>query len=106
MEGCKVLIFNISTSKPTHSHVLHDENFLGADTLQELTYRMCHLYCRATRSVSVSPPVYCAHLVATRARFHSKDHDDERFSLRKGGFVSEKPFGKVKEELSRVMYFL
>ena len=102
----KVLYFDQGTSKPTHYHVLYDENKLGSDTLQELTYRMCYLYCRATRSVSVSPPIYYAHLVATRARFHSKDHDDERVSIRKGGFVSEKTYGKVKEELSRVMYFM
>jgi eukaryotic translation initiation factor 2C len=106
MVESKVEWIDVGTSKPTHYHVLHDENRLGSDTLQELTYRMCYLYCRATRSVSVSPPIYYAHLVATRARFHSKDHDDERFALRKGGFVAEKTYGKVKEELSRVMYFM
>ncbi|RKO93090.1 Piwi domain-containing protein [Blyttiomyces helicus] len=59
------------TSKPTHYHVLHDENRFSADALQELTYRLCYLYCRATRSVSVCPPAYYAHLVAARARFHA-----------------------------------
>ncbi|RKP00133.1 hypothetical protein CXG81DRAFT_5897, partial [Caulochytrium protostelioides] len=58
------------TSKPTHYHVLLDENRLGADVLQQLTYRLCFLYGRATRSVSVVPPTYYAHLVAARARFH------------------------------------
>ncbi|KNC97956.1 uncharacterized protein SPPG_06944 [Spizellomyces punctatus DAOM BR117] len=59
------------TSKPTHYHVLHDENRFSPDALQELTYRLCYLYCRATRSVSVCPPAYYAHLVAARARFHA-----------------------------------
>ncbi|KAJ3214795.1 hypothetical protein HDU67_001181, partial [Dinochytrium kinnereticum] len=59
------------TSKPTHYHVLHDENRFMPDALQELTYRLCYLYCRATRSVSVCPPAYYAHLVAARARFHA-----------------------------------
>ncbi|KAJ3190960.1 hypothetical protein HK101_008206 [Irineochytrium annulatum] len=59
------------TSKPTHYHVLHDENRFQPDALQELTYRLCYLYCRATRSVSVCPPAYYAHLVAARARFHA-----------------------------------
>lgn len=58
------------TSKPTHYHVLFDENSFTADGLQELTYRLCYLYCRATRAVSVCPPAYYAHLVAARARFH------------------------------------
>ncbi|KAJ3073654.1 argonaute 1 [Podochytrium sp. JEL0797] len=59
------------TSKPTHYHVLYDENRFTSDSLQELTYRLCYLYCRATRSVSVVPPAYYAHLVAARARFHA-----------------------------------
>ncbi|KAJ3121651.1 argonaute 1 [Physocladia obscura] len=59
------------TSKPTHYHVLYDENQFTSDSLQELTYRLCYLYCRATRSVSVVPPAYYAHLVAARARFHA-----------------------------------
>ncbi|KAJ3084300.1 hypothetical protein HK102_000701 [Quaeritorhiza haematococci] len=40
------------TSKPTHYHVLFDENGFTADGLQELTYRLCYIYCRATRAVS------------------------------------------------------
>ncbi|KAI8802950.1 Piwi domain-containing protein [Cladochytrium replicatum] len=58
------------TSKPTHYHVLHDENNFTSDALQELTYRLCYLYCRATKAVSVCPPAYYAHLVAARARYH------------------------------------
>ncbi|EGF81781.1 hypothetical protein BATDEDRAFT_16026 [Batrachochytrium dendrobatidis JAM81] len=63
------------TSKPTHYKVLFDENGFTSDSLQELTYRLCYLYCRATRSVSVVPPAYYAHLVATRARFHATGED-------------------------------
>ena len=43
--------------------------------LQELTYRLCYLYCRATRSVSVCPPAYYAHTVAARARFHASSQE-------------------------------
>ncbi|KAL2915988.1 hypothetical protein HK105_204412 [Polyrhizophydium stewartii] len=63
------------TSKPTHYHVLFDENRFTSDSLQELTYRLCYLYCRATRSVSVVPPAYYAHLVAARARFHASGEE-------------------------------
>lgn len=31
---------------------------------------LCYLYCRATRCISVVPPLYYAHLVAIRARYH------------------------------------
>ncbi|KAJ3021872.1 argonaute 1 [Thoreauomyces humboldtii] len=59
------------TSKPTHYHVLMDQNRFTEDAIVELTYRLCYLYCRATRAVSVVPPAYYAHLVAARARFHA-----------------------------------
>jgi hypothetical protein len=30
---------------------------MGSDTLQTLSYALCHNYCRATRSVSIVAPV-------------------------------------------------
>ncbi|KAJ3290331.1 hypothetical protein HK104_006850 [Borealophlyctis nickersoniae] len=56
------------TSRPVHYHVLRDDNGVGADQLQTLTYELCYLYGKATRSVSVVTPVYYAHIVAKRAR--------------------------------------
>ncbi|ORY45562.1 Piwi-domain-containing protein [Rhizoclosmatium globosum] len=41
------------TSKPTHYHVLYDENRFTSDSLQELTYRLCYLYCRFSDMASV-----------------------------------------------------
>jgi len=40
--------------------------------LQALSYNLCHVYARCTRVVSVVPPVYYAHLVGRRARFHTR----------------------------------
>jgi len=54
------------TTRPVHYHVLADENQFGADAVQNLTFALCHLYCRCTRSVSLVPPVYYAHLAAAR----------------------------------------
>ncbi|VAI01064.1 unnamed protein product [Triticum turgidum subsp. durum] len=44
------------TSRPTHYHVLLDENRFSADALQTLTYNLCYTYARCTRSVSIVPP--------------------------------------------------
>ncbi|CCD73272.1 Protein argonaute-1 [Caenorhabditis elegans] len=63
------------TSRPSHYHVLWDDNDLTADELQQLTYQMCHTYVRCTRSVSIPAPAYYAHLVAFRARYHLVDRD-------------------------------
>ena len=41
--------------KPKTKTVLVDENGFSADGLQLLTYWLCFLYCRCTRSVSIVP---------------------------------------------------
>ncbi|OIW05841.1 hypothetical protein TanjilG_23627 [Lupinus angustifolius] len=58
------------TSRPTHYHVLYDENNFTADELQSFTNNLCYTYARCTRSVSIVPPAYYAHLVAFRARYY------------------------------------
>ncbi|CEO96269.1 Argonaute linker 2 domain containing protein [Plasmodiophora brassicae] len=65
------------TSRPTHYHVIFDENGFTPDLLQDLTYRQCYMYARCTRSVSLVPAAYYAHLAAFRARFHSKADEYE-----------------------------
>uniref|UniRef100_A0A8R1DKL0 Protein argonaute-1 n=1 Tax=Caenorhabditis japonica TaxID=281687 RepID=A0A8R1DKL0_CAEJA len=65
------------TSRPSHYHVLWDDNKLTADELQQLTYQMCHTYVRCTRSVSIPAPAYYAHLVAFRARYHLVDREHD-----------------------------
>lgn len=65
------------TSRPTHYHVIFDENRFTPDLLQDLTYRQCYMYARCTRSVSLVPAAYYAHLCAFRARYHSKADEFE-----------------------------
>ncbi|KAI0510261.1 hypothetical protein KFK09_010862 [Dendrobium nobile] len=48
------------TSRPTHYHVLFDENKFSADALQSLTYNLCYTYARCTRSVCCSSSILCA----------------------------------------------
>ena len=65
------------TSRPSHYHVLWDDNKFDADQLQLLTYQLCHTYVRCTRSVSVPAPTFYAHLVACRARYHLIHRDGD-----------------------------
>jgi len=97
------------TCRPTHYQVLHDENKFTADQLQELTYKLCYIYGRATRSVSVVPAAYYADLVATRARFH---FPGERFSDTDPTTASSEAearplnFGTLHTALLQSMYFI
>ncbi|KAL3189320.1 hypothetical protein MRX96_002643 [Rhipicephalus microplus] len=56
------------TSRPAHYYVLWDDNNFKADTLQQLTYGLCHTYARCSRSVSIPTPVYYAHHATKRAK--------------------------------------
>jgi len=94
------------TSRPAHYHVLMDENKFGADDLQLLTHHLCFTYARCTRSVSLVPPAYYAHLIAARARYHvAGGWDSESASTTtersaRGGDIS-----RIKEEVLKTMYF-
>eukprot|EP00090_Calanus_glacialis_P005897 TRINITY_DN1459_c0_g1_i2.p1 TRINITY_DN1459_c0_g1~~TRINITY_DN1459_c0_g1_i2.p1 ORF type:complete len:966 (-),score=299.23 TRINITY_DN1459_c0_g1_i2:1175-4072(-) len=78
------------TSRPSHYHVLWDDNRFEADELQQLTYQLCHTYVRCTRSVSIPAPAYYAHLVAFRSRYHlvEKEHDSGEGTENEGSHLS------------------
>ncbi|KAJ5938919.1 hypothetical protein N7466_002053 [Penicillium verhagenii] len=72
------------TARPAHYFTVWDEIFCpqnpggagargAADVLQDLTHKMCYLFGRATKAVSVCPPAYYADLVCTRARCYLSD---------------------------------
>ncbi|GMH03924.1 hypothetical protein Nepgr_005763 [Nepenthes gracilis] len=72
------------TSRPAHYHVLWDENNFSADDLQSLANNLCYTYARCTRSVSVVPPAYYAHLAASRARFYAEADSSDGGSIAGG----------------------
>ncbi|CAG8095439.1 unnamed protein product [Penicillium salamii] len=86
------------TARPAHYFTVWDEIFYpsrpgnpggagAADVLQDLTHKMCYLFGRATKAVSVCPPAYYADLVCTRARCFLSDLFDP-LSLDSGGSTS------------------
>ena len=82
----------IGTNKPAHYYVLVDENGFGSDGIQLLSYWMCYLYCRCTRSVSYAPPAYYAHLAALHGRYvvgHHTDSSSEGSNGKNGAMFHE-----------------
>lgn len=79
------------TSRPSHYHVLWDDNSFSSDELQALTYQLCHTYVRCTRSVSIPAPAYYAHLVAFRARYHLIEREPERYVNSLGLLMANDP---------------
>ncbi|CAN6235946.1 unnamed protein product [Urochloa humidicola] len=108
------------TSRPAHYHVLWDENKFTADELQTLTNNLCYTYARCTRSVSIVPPAYYAHLAAFRARFYMEPDTSDSGSMASGargpppggarssraaGSVAVRPLPALKENVKRVMSY-
>ncbi|PWA91206.1 Argonaute/Dicer protein, PAZ [Artemisia annua] len=82
------------TSRPTHYHVLYDENKFTADGLQTLTNNLCYTYARCTRSVSIVPAAYYAHLTAFRARYYTEGMGSESES---GGRTTRERTAEVRQ---------
>ncbi|CAA0826626.1 Protein argonaute 1 [Striga hermonthica] len=106
------------TSRPAHYHVLWDENKFSADALQSLTNNLCYTYARCTRSVSIVPPAYYAHLAAFRARFYLEPETSDSGSMAsgagRGGRSTRQPGGnaaavrplpQLRENVKRVMFY-
>ncbi|KAK1426252.1 hypothetical protein QVD17_14922 [Tagetes erecta] len=99
------------TSRPAHYHVLYDENKFTADGLQMLTNSLCYTYARCTRSVSIVPPAYYAHLAAFRARSYMEGGDLTDSDSRSGqratrDKVSEvRPLPAIHESVKSVMFY-
>ncbi|XLR66441.1 hypothetical protein S83_017113 [Arachis hypogaea] len=110
------------TSRPAHYHVLWDENNFTADALQMLTNNLCYTYARCTRSVSIVPPAYYAHLAAFRARFYMEPETSDSGSMTSGAAAGRgmgagrstrapgasaavRPLPSLKDNVKRVMFY-
>ncbi|CUA70377.1 Protein argonaute-1 [Rhizoctonia solani] len=60
----------LGTSRSSHYSVLFDQNNFTPDAMQAVSFALCHVYARATRSVSIPAPVYYADIVCERAKNH------------------------------------
>src|SRR5271168_5427247 len=62
--------------------ILSNTLLSSADSLQLLSFALCHVYARSTRSVSIPAPVYYADIVCSRAKNHYDPsfRDDMEFS--------------------------
>ncbi|PAV23570.1 argonaute [Pyrrhoderma noxium] len=60
----------LGTSRSSHYIVVTDENNFSADNLQNYCFALCHIYARATRSVSIPAPVYYADILCSQTAYH------------------------------------
>jgi len=105
------------TPRSAHYIVLHDKIFGGdMQKIQELAFTLCHVYAKATRSVSIPAPVYYADLVCSRGVFHMSPeaHNlqfDDSASSASGGSSFDlnmwrSAFKGINKFMGKKMYFL
>ncbi|TQE03990.1 hypothetical protein C1H46_010361 [Malus baccata] len=98
------------TSRPAHYHVLYDENRFTPDALQMLTNNLCYTFARCTRSVSIVPPAYYAHLAAVCARYYIEGEYSDGGSTTGStagvaGGVRFRALPEIKENVKEVMFY-
>ncbi|KAJ7459186.1 argonaute-like protein [Mycena galericulata] len=101
------------TSRPAHYSVLYDENNFSADALQSLSFALCHVYARSTRSCV--HPGADADIVCSRAKNHydpqgTVDFSDSATQVDEGQAASSleafrRGFKPLHQSQSTLMYF-
>ncbi|OQS54083.1 AGO2 [Ecytonucleospora hepatopenaei] len=71
------------TARPTRYKVIQNGSDFTKEGLYGNIYNLCHLYARATKSVSVVPPVYYAELAAMRGKAYlERGEQDGKLTMR------------------------
>ncbi|KAF7828018.1 Protein argonaute 7 [Senna tora] len=98
------------TSRPTHYHVLWDENQFTSDELQKLVYNLCFTFVRCTKPISLVPPAYYAHLAAYRGRLYL-DRSESLALFKSSSTLSRAappktaPLPKLSENIKKLMFY-
>nr|CAD1832378.1 unnamed protein product [Ananas comosus var. bracteatus] len=96
------------TSRPTHYHVLWDENHFNSDEAQKLIHNLCYTFVRCTKPVSIVPPAYYAHLAAYRGRLYLERSDYAactRPKLYRNTPLQTTPLPKLRDNVSKLMFY-
>ncbi|CAK7273580.1 hypothetical protein SEPCBS57363_005724 [Sporothrix epigloea] len=101
------------TARPARYTVIYDEIFqtyinnpgVVTSELEKITYNMCYLFSRATKSVSICPPAYYADLVCTRARLYQSKLFNQVIDGNNVDAV-DRVFPMVHPDVRRDMYYI
>ncbi|KAJ7953861.1 Argonaute family protein [Quillaja saponaria] len=98
------------TSRPTHYHVLWDENQFTSDEFQKLVYNLCYTFVRCTKPVSLVPPAFYAHLAAYRGRLYLERSESSTFmksstTLSRAAPPKAAPLPKLSENVKKLMFY-
>lgn len=98
------------TSRPTHYHILWDDNKFTSDELQKLVYNLCYTFVRCTKPVSLVPPAYYAHLAAYRGRLYLERSESATLmgsssAICRAAPPKAAPLPKLSENVKKLMFY-
>ncbi|CAM6038706.1 unnamed protein product [Sphagnum compactum] len=97
---------NLGTSRPSHYHLLWDENNFSIDDFEALTLNLCYGYARCPKAVSMVAPAYYAHLVATRARnLYLAEKNMRREQMNRGAAKQPIKLPEIHRDIKAKMYW-
>lgn len=94
------------TNKPALYTVLLDQSRFGADDLQAFTYNSTYTFARCTRSVSLCPAAYYAHLAAARGRCLLRLQGETTDAESTSAETEKAEFAPIHANLSHRMYYV
>lgn len=83
------------TARPVRYILLRNDSNFSKMEIYETTYNLCHLYARATKSVSVVPPIYYAHLAAARGKCYLERNKEGAIVMR-----------QCDKEIQKTLYYV
>lgn len=83
------------TARPVRYLVIRNDSNFSHMEMYETVYNLCHLFARATKSVSVVPPIYYAHLAAARGKCYLEKSKDGPVVMR-----------AASKEIQKNLYYL
>lgn len=70
------------TARPIRYVLFRNDSKFSNMEIYETVYNLCHLYSRATKAVSVVPPIYYAHLAAARGKCYLEKNKEGSVVMR------------------------
>lgn len=94
------------TARPAHYVVIKDDISFSADDLEQFTHKLCYMFNRAPKAVSICPPAYYADLLAERCRCYLYEYMAEDAAGRTYNRSTSEWDGKLHANMAETSFYI